>query len=209
MAVALTPFTALCGFRDPNQILDFALEITEFAEVLGENTMEVLRSNEAAEVKLRNCYQSIFRPVETRDLLPLQTRLLARVLGLASQSWAEEFRTLMESFPGKLNLTHKFLYWLESPAGDPGCFAPLLLNIYRLDPGEAIFVPAGEIHAYLSGDCIEAMTVLAGSRNHCLPGLIMRGQRPVLRPGPAPGRLSLPPGADGPRDTGRNSQLFS
>ena len=39
--------------------------------------------------------------------------------------------------------------------GDPGCFAPFLLNIYKLQPGEAIYVPAGEIHAYISGDCIE------------------------------------------------------
>ena len=44
-------------------------------------------------------------------------------------------------------------------SGDPGCFAPFLLNIYRLQPGEAIFLPAGQIHAYLSGDCIEAQTL--------------------------------------------------
>ena len=25
----------------------------------------------------------------------------------------------------------------------------------RLDPGEAIWVPAGQIHAYVSGDCVE------------------------------------------------------
>ena len=39
--------------------------------------------------------------------------------------------------------------------GDPGCLAPLLLNVYTLQPGQAIFVPAGEIHAYIQGDCIE------------------------------------------------------
>ena len=78
--------------------------------------------------------------------------------------------------------------------GDPGCYAPFLLNVYHLEPGEAIYVPAGdrvnpnnlsihkskfgqcgivngpiigkkikiwialtlgEIHAYVSGDCIE------------------------------------------------------
>ena len=42
--------------------------------------------------------------------------------------------------------------------GDPGCFAPFLLNIYRLQPGEAIFLPAGEIHAYISGDCLEVLS---------------------------------------------------
>ena len=43
-------------------------------------------------------------------------------------------------------------------SGDPGCFAPFLLNIYRLQPGEAIFLPAGEIHAYISGDCLEVLS---------------------------------------------------
>ena len=43
--------------------------------------------------------------------------------------------------------------------GDPGCFAPFLLNIYKLQPGEAIYVPAGEIHAYISGDCIEVQEI--------------------------------------------------
>ena len=40
-------------------------------------------------------------------------------------------------------------------SGDPGCFAAWLLHVYQLQPGEAIFVPAGEIHAYLQGDCVE------------------------------------------------------
>ena len=45
--------------------------------------------------------------------------------------------------------------------GDPGCFAPFLLNIYKLQPGEAIYVPAGEIHAYISGDCIEVQKCIS------------------------------------------------
>ena len=28
-------------------------------------------------------------------------------------------------------------------------------NYSRLSPGEAIWVPAGQIHAYVSGDCVE------------------------------------------------------
>ena len=28
--------------------------------------------------------------------------------------------------------------------GDPGCYAPFLLNVYHLEPGEAIYVPAGD-----------------------------------------------------------------
>ena len=39
-------------------------------------------------------------------------------------------------------------------------------------------------------------------------GLVLWGQRSLLRPGPSRGRLPLPPGADGPGHTGRHRQLL-
>ncbi len=41
--------------------------------------------------------------------------------------------------------------------GDISALAPLFLNIVELDKGEALFLPAGELHAYLSGVGIELM----------------------------------------------------
>ena len=38
---------------------------------------------------------------------------------------------------------------------DPWSFGPYILNVFKLDPGEGIWVPVGEIHAYVLGDCIE------------------------------------------------------
>lgn len=40
---------------------------------------------------------------------------------------------------------------------DVGVFAPYLLNVLTLSPGQAIFLAANEPHAYLSGDCVEVM----------------------------------------------------
>lgn len=40
---------------------------------------------------------------------------------------------------------------------DVGILCLFFLNILRLQPGEAIFLSANEIHAYLEGDCIECM----------------------------------------------------
>ncbi|KAH8043573.1 mannose-6-phosphate isomerase [Aureococcus anophagefferens] len=40
---------------------------------------------------------------------------------------------------------------------DVGVFSAYLMNHLVLAPGEAIFLPAGEPHAYLKGDCVEAM----------------------------------------------------
>lgn len=51
---------------------------------------------------------------------------------------------------------------------DSGAAAPLLLNIAHYAPGEALFVPTGEIHAHISGFGIE---VMAASDNVIRAGL--------------------------------------
>ena len=45
----------------------------------------------------------------------------------------------------------------ERYPGDAGVLAALLLNRVTLQPGEALFLPAGNLHAYLSGAGIELM----------------------------------------------------
>ena len=50
----------------------------------------------------------------------------------------------------KLDMSHPF------PA-QVGVFCAYLMNHLVLGPGEAIFLPANEPHAYLKGDCVEAM----------------------------------------------------
>jgi len=56
---------------------------------------------------------------------------------------------------------------------DIGIFCAFLLNYVKLSPGEAIFLGAGEPHAYISGDIVECM---ANSDN-----VIRAGLTPKLR----------------------------
>jgi len=46
--------------------------------------------------------------------------------------------------------------WSHYP-GDPGCAVGLMLNHVSLQPGEALFLAAGQPHAYLSGVAVELM----------------------------------------------------
>ena len=50
--------------------------------------------------------------------------------------------------------------------GDPGVLAALLMNRITLQPGDALFMPSGNLHAYLSGGGVE---IMANSDN------VMRG----------------------------------
>jgi len=52
--------------------------------------------------------------------------------------------------------------------GDPGVLVALLLNHVRLAPGEAIWMPAGNLHAYLRGAGVE---IMAASDNVLRGGL--------------------------------------
>ncbi len=60
--------------------------------------------------------------------------------------------------------------------GDVGIFAPILLNLVCLDPGQAMFIKPGELHAYLKGTGLE---IMANSDN-------------VLRGGLTPKYLDIP-----------------
>jgi mannose-6-phosphate isomerase len=56
----------------------------------------------------------------------------------------------------------------EEYPGDPGIVVAALLNLMSLQEGEALFLPAGNIHAYLSGFGVE---VMASSDNVLRGGL--------------------------------------
>lgn len=43
--------------------------------------------------------------------------------------------------------------------GDIGVFSPLLTNYMRLQTGESFFIGANELHAYISGECVECMAL--------------------------------------------------
>ena len=58
--------------------------------------------------------------------------------------------------------------------GDPGVLAALLMNRVVLNPNEAIFLPAGNLHAYLRGGGVE---VMANSDNVMRGGLTPQAHR--------------------------------
>ncbi|SJN12953.1 Mannose-6-phosphate isomerase [Leucobacter sp. 7(1)] len=57
---------------------------------------------------------------------------------------------------------------LDTHPGDPGVLVSLLLHHVRLAPGEALFLPARQLHAYLGGIAVE---VMAASDNVLRAGL--------------------------------------
>ncbi len=159
LVCALTSFAALVGFRKMDrtvallQALDCAGLSEHIAMLTGRPDADGLRA--------------LFTTWMTLPAAARQTLLPAVLDGCErlAQGGAEfqtEARTVIE-------LGRRY-------PGDVGVLAALLLNRVTLQPGQALYLPAGNLHAYLSGVAVE---VMANSDN-------------VLRGGLTPKHIDVP-----------------
>jgi mannose-6-phosphate isomerase len=152
---ALTPFWALSGFRVVPEILA-RLRPVMAARAAG--PLDDLARREGSD-GLRAFFTWLMTlPAVQRETLVAAAAAQAAVLADRDPAFGW-VRRLQVEYPG-----------------DAGVLAPLLLNLVCLAPGEALFLPAGELHAYLEGVGIELM---ANSDN-------------VLRGGLTPKHVDLP-----------------
>uniref|UniRef100_H0WSF2 Mannose-6-phosphate isomerase n=1 Tax=Otolemur garnettii TaxID=30611 RepID=H0WSF2_OTOGA len=160
MAIALTPFQGLCGFRPVEEIVTFLKKVPEFQFLVGDNAATQLkqsmnRDSQAVASALQNCFSHLMK--SEKKVVVEQLNLLVKRI---SQQVAAGNN--VEDIYGELLLQLHQQY-----PGDIGCFAIYFLNLLTLKPGEAMFLGANVPHAYLKGDCVECMacsdnTVRAG-----------------------------------------------
>ncbi|XP_034189677.1 mannose phosphate isomerase [Osmia lignaria lignaria] len=145
LAIALTPFEALCGFRPIREIKEFLKILPELRAVIGED--KVLKFMTIDETGISKALKTCFHSLMTCDpgLIALQLRKLLDRLSNLDESLRQ---TLHASLLERL--------YLDYPA-DVGCFGIYFFNFVTMQPGEAIYLGPNEPHAYLSGDCIECM----------------------------------------------------
>ena len=133
---ALTPFWALNGFRPPDTI----------AATLGEMGLLVI-SREIAALAARPDEEGLrrfFTAIMTMDR-DRQRDVVAQAVLFAGKRTGQA-----DVWDWTLNLNEQY-------PGDIGVLGPFLLNLLRLEPGEAMLLHAGRLHAYLDGVGIELM----------------------------------------------------
>ncbi|MGE0879523.1 MAG: mannose-6-phosphate isomerase, class I [Acidimicrobiia bacterium] len=135
LVCALTPFTALCGFRPI------------------ERTKALLTDLGLADL------------IELEDL----NGEVGRLLRLERDEQADIAERVVSACKGK---RHPECQWALRIAnaypGDVGVLVALLLNLVELKPQQAIYLPAGNLHAYLEGTAVE---IMASSDNVLRGGL--------------------------------------
>lgn len=148
---ALTEFHALAGFRDPERTVELLRAVSSpglapYVDLLAADpNREGLRA-------LFTTWITLPQPAIDSLVPELLDECVVHVK--EHGPFELECRTLLELG--------------ESYPGDPGVLAAVLLNRVVLAPGEAIFLPAGNLHTYLRGTGVE---VLANSDNVLRGGL--------------------------------------
>ncbi|MES0396874.1 MAG: mannose-6-phosphate isomerase, class I [Syntrophobacteria bacterium] len=133
---ALTPFWALNGFRQIEETLSLLEEarVPDLAEIVS-----FLRSHPN-----RDGLKKFFNHLMTTDS-GKQRKIVEQAVNSAEKRTHEES---VWTWMIKLN---------EEYPGDMGVLSPIFLNLVRLEPQQAMYLPAGELHGYLEGVGIELM----------------------------------------------------
>ncbi|GAA1710456.1 mannose-6-phosphate isomerase, class I [Isoptericola hypogeus] len=152
MVVALTEFDGLAGFRTPRTVLDLL-------DGLDGALVGVVRDALRADRSARGVREAFTRLVAARHDPAGHAAIEAAVASVRSRLEAGSPSARADATVVRLAREHP---------GDPGAIASLMLNRVTLDPGQALFLPAGEVHAYLSGLGVE---VMASSDNVLRAGL--------------------------------------
>ncbi|MCF8590057.1 mannose-6-phosphate isomerase, class I [Gordonia liuliyuniae] len=160
LVVALTDFDVLAGFRDPHRTVELlrSLQVPALDPYLG------LLAGQPDDTGLRAVFTTWLTLPDSviGTLVPDTLAGAVRALERGEDRFRLELRSLLELG--------------EAYPGDPGVLASLLLNRIHLRPGEALYLAAGNLHAYLHGTAVELM---ANSDN-------------VLRGGLTPKHIDVP-----------------
>lgn len=169
--VALTPFTALCGFRSPREIVHIFSGISTTG-VVGFILDRLRKATEQG--RTSEGLESFLDDLLTigKDDRAEFTRALAAWAAGAADSGEERKDPVHSDRPGDLQREAQLvLRFLELHPEDPAAAAPLYLNLVTLKPQEALYQPAGMLHAYVDGTGIELM---ANSDNVLRGGLTQK-----------------------------------
>jgi mannose-6-phosphate isomerase len=140
---------ALCGFREP------AATYQMFEKLAVDEALTLVAALADADVpaaeRLRVAFSRLLR------LTPDERSVIAELAQAAEAIQEPDDVASFARTASELNTYHP---------GDPGVLAALLMNRITLQPGDALFMPSGNLHAYLSGGGVE---IMANSDN------VMRG----------------------------------
>ncbi|MCL2316897.1 MAG: mannose-6-phosphate isomerase, class I [Actinomycetia bacterium] len=153
LLVALTPFEALSGFRDPKHTLAL-FEALDVRDTVISPVVGPLRHRDDPQAALAEVF------LDTLASGDIRGEAVTEVVAACARHLED---------PGALGDFARMAVLLdEHYPGDASLLAALMLNHVRLDPGQALHNTPGTLHAYISGVGVE---IMANSDNVLRGGL--------------------------------------
>ncbi len=155
------------SYRDPNHKPELLVALTPFRALKGFRPLEEIQAHFQALSYggLQEEVAALGRAGETGAL----KRLVGAILSQGEGARAQLLDRALSVAQGREDEVWRWVARLHAKyPGDVGVLAPLLLNYVELRPEEAVFLGAGELHAYLEGTGLE---IMANSDNVLRGGL--------------------------------------
>lgn len=164
MTIAVTDFEGLCGFRPLGEIAHFLASVPALRELVGEEaaksfiaTVRGQESDASSESTTQNkrALQATFAALMKSSPESVASAV-KKLVSEAEKKGAEFADGGTESTSGAV-MSELVVRLNKQFPDDIGLFVLFFLNYVQLYPGEAMFLKADDIHAYVSGDIIECM----------------------------------------------------
>jgi len=161
IAIALEGLTALVGVKPLSELVKTLRTYPEIAAFIGADTTArvtdaVGLGSAEADVRVRRIFSALIERARA------EPQALSETIATLDQRFNRPHRAAGEIERLFVDLA------VEYPDGDLGLLILFLLNLVHLEPGQAVYTPAGVPHVHLSGSVVECM---AASDNVVRAGL--------------------------------------
>ena len=143
MGLFITRTTLLYGFREYSAIIHFLNSIPEFGDLIRDETKQNFVAKPSVDT-FKVFMNSVFHAEKghVEQLSKSFEENLPKYGELLNADEVATIKAIRKYFPS-----------------DVGVFFPLILKVVVAEPWTALFIPAGTLHAYVSGDLYEAMAL--------------------------------------------------
>lgn len=158
MTIAITPFDGLCGFRPLAEISHFLDAVPSLRKLIGEATVRSFQaditnretSGEIEDVERnKKALRSAFAALMNADTEAIESA--SKELIESAQEDGDNFAGGGGQSNSGKEMADLVIRLNGQFPGDIGLFVQFFLNYVKMQPGEAMFLKADDIHAYLSG----------------------------------------------------------
>ncbi|KAL3126414.1 mannose-6-phosphate isomerase [Cryptosporidium hominis] len=186
IAIALSEFETFCGFKNTIEILSIIENFPETFDIFGislEFIKKTINEYNQKDNKLKSDMingNNIHDQSQEDPLFTIKKDLFINMLNSKTETINDSLNKLVNRLKKKsqtfyssssidkttnINTNNTEIPLIEDlilrlhyhfPL-DIGIISPILLNYYKLNTGDAVFIGAGTIHSYISGECLECM----------------------------------------------------